>query len=113
MSSLYTLLILSLLLSYGLCNLPLSLWRAYDHQHLLYDALERRAHSVRVEYRQALVEFYLIVSQCKNLIATKKTAANAVYMDQLESEIPKKDLEGQNLSGVSSTNFQLENLKKD
>ena len=62
MSSLYNLLILSLLLSYGLCHLPLSLWRAQDHQYSLYDTLERRAHAVRGEYRQALVEFYLVVS---------------------------------------------------
>ena len=47
------------------------------------------------------------------MIANKKTAANAQYMEMLESEIPKKDLEGQSLGGVSSTNFKLENLGED
>jgi hypothetical protein len=112
MSSLYNLFILACLLSYGLCNLPLYLWQACDHRTRLGDLLER-AESVRGEYRAALVEFYLIVSQCKNMIATKKTGENAVYMEMLEEEIPKKDLEGQSLGGVSTTNFQLDNLRKD
>jgi hypothetical protein len=47
------------------------------------------------------------------MLATKKTGENAVYMEMLEEEIPKKDLEGQSLGGVSTTNFQLDNLRKD
>ena len=61
MSSLYNLFILSCLLSYGLCNLPLYLWQACDHRTRLCDLLER-AQDVRSEYRAAVVEFYLIVS---------------------------------------------------
>jgi hypothetical protein len=48
-----------------------------------------------------MVEFYMIVSQSKNMIATKKNHKNEIYMEELERELPKKDLEGQNI-GVSS-----------
>ena len=41
-----------------------------------------------------MADFYLIVSQCKNLIATKKDHKNELYMDELEKELPDKDLEG-------------------
>jgi hypothetical protein len=61
MSSLYNLVILSALLSYGLFNLPLYLWNLGDLSARLGELLER-AEGVRVEYRSALVEFYLIVS---------------------------------------------------
>ena len=47
------------------------------------------------------------------MIANKKTAENAVYLEELQKEIPEKDLEGQNLAGVSSQIFQIEGVKKD
>ena len=93
MSSLYNMLLLTSLLSYGLLNLPQYLWSCESTKDTLFHLLETAA-EVKAEYRGALVEFYLIVSQCKNMIAKKKTAENARYLEELEKEIPQKDLEG-------------------
>jgi hypothetical protein len=56
MKSLNNLFKFSMFLSYGLCNLPLSLWQECDHpSHLEY--LLMRAECVRSEYRAARVKF--------------------------------------------------------
>lgn len=83
MSNVYSLLFLVMLLAYGLFNVPVYLWKYADHKFLLYRELEV-AHTTRKAYRDAQVEFYILVNQCKNLINTHKTGLNAEYMDLLE-----------------------------
>ncbi len=41
-----------------------------------------------------MADFYLIVSQCKNLIEAHKNHTNEIYMEELQKELPEKDLEG-------------------
>lgn len=103
MSSLYNMLVLTALLSYGLIQLPLYMWTSQDLQFTLFNELST-AQQVRSDYRTAMVEFYMIVSQCKNMIATKANNQNETFLRELERELPKKDLEGQNI-GVSSQFF--------
>ena len=93
MTSIYNMLVLVSLLGYGLFNLPLYLWKQYDHRENLYAELET-ASEVRRDYRSSMADFYTVVSQCKNMVASHKTAANAACMEILEAELPKKDLEG-------------------
>jgi hypothetical protein len=52
------------------------------------------ADTIRSDYRAAMAEFYMIVSQCRNMIASHRNAQNTAYMDILEQELPEKDLEG-------------------
>ena len=99
---------LVVLLAYGLFNLPIYLWKCADNKLALYDEL-KHAEKVRMEYRSALADFYTIVSQCRNMIQNHRSGANTEYMDILESELPKKDLEGTVIN--YSSNFVLENLK--
>ena len=40
MSSLYNMLVLVVLMGYGLFNLPIYLWKRYDHRERLYSELE-------------------------------------------------------------------------
>jgi hypothetical protein len=93
LSNVYNMLVLVILLAYGLFNLPLFLWKYPDNKAQLYAELER-AEQVRKDYRSAMADFYMIVSQCKNLIANHRTGFNTEFMDVLDSELPKKDLEG-------------------
>jgi hypothetical protein len=58
---------LVVLLAYGLFNLPIYLWKCADKKQSLYKELER-AETVRKEYREAVADFYMIVSQCRNMI---------------------------------------------
>ena len=61
---------------------------------------------MRKEYREAVADFYMIVSQCRNMIANNRTGNNTAYMDILEKELPKKDLDGAAIS--QSSNFVLD-----
>jgi ABC-type transport system involved in cytochrome c biogenesis permease subunit len=108
MSSIYNMLVLVVLMGYGLFNLPIYLWKRQDNRERLYAELET-AEVVRKEYRSSMADFYTIVSQCKNMVASHKTAANAEYMEILQKELPDKDLEGQTI-GVSK-NFTLDIAK--
>lgn len=74
---------LVLLLAYGLFNLPIFLWKFADNKQALYSELER-AETVRSEYRTAMADFYMIVSQCRNMIQNHRTGHNTAYMDILE-----------------------------
>jgi hypothetical protein len=98
---------LVVLLAYGLFNLPIFLWKYADKKQTLYQELER-AETVRQEYRAAVADFYMIVSQCRNMITNHRTGANTAYMDILDSELPKKDLDGTVIS--HSSNFTLDLL---
>lgn len=59
-----------------------------------------------MEYRLALADYHMIVSQCKNLINNHRTGSNSEYLDILDSELPTTDLEGATIS--YSTNFYLD-----
>lgn len=96
---------LVVLLAYGLFNLPIFLWKYADKKQTLYKELER-AEAVRKEYREAVADFYMIVSQCRNMIANNRTGNNTAYMDILEKELPKKDLDGASIN--YSSNFVLD-----
>jgi hypothetical protein len=52
-----------------------------------------------------MADFYLIISQCKNMIEKYKNHKNEIYMDELEKELPSKDLEGQQ---IAVTGFKME-----
>jgi hypothetical protein len=84
---------LVILLAYGLFNLPIFLWKFADNKQTLYKELEH-AHQVRHEYRSALSDYQLILSQCRNMIRDHRSGANTDYMDILQQELPKTDLEG-------------------
>lgn len=67
LQNVYSLLQLVVLLSYGLFNLPVFLWKYADNKHKLYHELEN-AEEIRTEYRTAMTDFHMFVIQCKNLI---------------------------------------------
>lgn len=69
-----------------------------------------RAETVRMEYRTALADYYTVVSQCRNMIAGYRSGANTEYMDILEDELPKEDLDGTAIS--YSSNFKMSDLKE-
>lgn len=83
MSNVMNMLTLVLLMAYGLFNIPVFLWKYADNQHHLYLELER-AEAVRRDYRAAMADFYLVVSQCKNLINHHKTPANTQFLEILD-----------------------------
>lgn len=53
-----------------------------------------------------MADFYLIVSQCKNMIEKYKNHKNEIYMDELQKELPSEDLEGQKIA-VSSFKMEI------
>ena len=108
LSNVYNMLVLVLLLAYGLFNLPIVLWKYADNKQTLFSELER-AESVRQEYREAVADFYMAVSQCRNMIMNRRTGANSEFMDILDQEMPKQDLDGAVIS--HSSNFNLDTLK--
>ena len=61
MSSVYNMLLLVSLMSYGLFNLPIYLWKFYDNKESLYSELET-ADQIRSDYRNSMVDFYTKVS---------------------------------------------------
>ena len=65
---------------------------------------------MRVDYRTALADYYTIINQCRNMIANNRTGLNTEYMDILDSELPKKDLDGGSIS--YSSNFRLNDLER-
>jgi hypothetical protein len=75
----------------------------------LYSELDQ-AETVRVDYRTALADYYTIINQCRNMIANNRTGLNTEYMDILDSELPKKDLDGGSIS--YSSNFRLNDLER-
>ena len=52
-----------------------------------------------------MADFYLIISQCKNMIEKYNNHKNEIYMDELQKELPTKDLEGQQ---IAVTSFKME-----
>lgn len=107
LSNVINMLQLVALLAYGLFNLPIYLWKYADNKQSLYNELEK-AETVRMEYRTAFADFLTVVSQCRNLVANHRTGSNTEYMDILEGELPKKDLEGHAIA--SNSHFTLEGL---
>ena len=96
---------LVLLLAYGLFNLPIHLWKVADNKLNLYSQLER-ADEFRKEYRAAKDDFITTVIQCKNMIRSNANENNAIFLDTLNAELPKKDLDGNVIS--HSGNFYMD-----
>ena len=72
LGNVYNMIFLVVLLAYGLFYLPLFLWKYADNQYQLYTTLET-AHDVRRAYRDAQIDFYMIVNQCRNLAEHHRT----------------------------------------
>eukprot|EP00347_Sterkiella_histriomuscorum_P021826 403332633 len=108
MTNVYSMLQLVVLLAYGLFNLPVYLWKCADNKHSLFEELQN-AENIRSEYRTAMTDFQMFVIECKNLINQHRNGYNTLFMDILEDELPKQDLEGQSI--VSSSSFMME-MKK-
>ena len=66
-----------------------------------------RAETVRKDYREAVADFYMTVNQCRNMISNHRTGSNTEYMDILDKELPKKDLEGATISHSSFFTLDL------
>lgn len=94
-------------LAYGLFNLPIYLWNYADNNYQLLLQLRIANKTIR-EYREALVDYQTMVSQCKNLAEQYRTSANTKYMDLLMEEMPKQDLEGQNIVYSKHMRFDID-----
>ncbi len=53
-----------------------------------------------------MTDFHMYVIQCRNLITQHRSGYNSVFMDVLEAELPKHDLDGQSI--MHSPNFMME-----